>query len=147
MAHSSQILIPVKNQVVLKKDYTYLGYKEFWDASKVDTEKALQTIYSFLSHPEEHTTEIRNWEVLQDHIKSEINTILGQFSEYKVQFVGVIVDGKRRVYCNFFPSREEYFKDWDTEVISVDDGGSWFWQIEYDIETNKCFNFMGNGYA
>lgn len=78
--------------------------------------------------------------------------ITGRFSGYCVQFVGFIKNGKKKIHCNFFTpysdkkrtktlalARETY--------ILVNDGGSYFWRIDYDVESGKCEAFEVNGEA
>ncbi len=112
-----------------------------WTPSVDEARKALSAIQSFLE-----TTISTN-----DRNKSEIKKILDHSKEYRVQFIGVIHDEKRLILCNFFPARRNKEKDgfeyWKRQEVSVDDGGFWYWQIEYDTSTGKCVNFASNGEA
>ncbi len=107
-----------------------------WKPSADEAKKALAAIQSFLERPSTN-----EWE------RAEIPKILQHTREYRVQFVGVVRDGKRLIWCNFFPARDGGFKNWQREEVRVLDGGFWFWQIEYDPETGKCLNFSSNGDA
>ena len=38
-------------------------------------------------------------------------------------------------------------KDWHTNPVFVEDGGNWYFQIEYDVDTEKCLSISVNGKA
>jgi hypothetical protein len=65
---------------------------------------------------------------------------------YHRQYVGIIVDGARRIYGNFYPGREDFLPEEATTPINVCDGGPAFWGITYDIETKTFLppNFNGS---
>ena len=124
--------IPSTNQVVLESG--------IWTPTPEQTQKALLSIQTFLNHPE--TT--NEWK------KAEIKKILANTKKYRVQFVDVVHDGRKVLWCNFFPAPhngEDHFNYWKKEKVEVMDGGSGFWQIYYDPSANKCSEFRSNGYA
>src|SRR5437764_11678880 len=89
--------IPPTNRVVLKSDV--------WTLTPEQTQKALSSIQSFLNQPD--TT--NSWK------KAEIKKILANTKRYRVQFVGVVHDGRKVIWCNFFPAPnndEDEFKYW-----------------------------------
>ena len=43
--------------------------------------------------------------------------------------------------------RNNAFPDWKKHKVEVDDGGFWFWRIEYDVDNGACQKFSSNGYA
>ena len=112
-----------------------------WKPSFEETQKALAAIQEFLDRP----SSTNEW------TKSEIKRIQEHAKEYRVQFLGVVRGGRKVIWCNFFPAsrkdEKDYFQDWKQREISVDDGGFWFWQIEYDPRTGKSSRFTSNGYA
>jgi hypothetical protein len=107
-----------------------------WTPLPEDTHKALVAIQAFLANP----ASTNKW------TKREIWRILQHTKEYRVQFVGVVRDGKRLIWCNFFPSRGDY-GNWKKDKVDGMDGGFWYWQIEYDPSTDKCLDFISNGYG
>jgi hypothetical protein len=124
--------IPSTNRVVLKSGT--------WTPTPEQTQKALLSIQSYLDHPD--TT--NRWK------KAEIKKILANVKKYRVQFVGVVHDGRKVIWCNFFPvpyNGEDHFKYWKQEKVEVMDGGFSFWQIYYDPSADKCLEFASNGYA
>lgn len=64
--------------------------------------------------------------------------------EYKRQYVGIVVDGHKRIFCNFFCADDLPLSD---KPFVVFDGGEWFFRIQYDLEDKKCYHFNANGYA
>ena len=73
-------------------------------------------------------------------------SIAGRLPEYRCQYFGFTVEGKKRLYCNFF--RPGPWADgWQTELVIVFDGGDDFFQLEYDVESKQCLNFFVNGEA
>ena len=120
------------NMVILTTDYPC---KSTWTPTDDDVQKALLKIYEFIDNPS-GANDLENKEIIK---------IKNKFSSYKVQFVGVEINGEKRIWCNFFCS--DSFDYWKKNVVIVDDGGFCFWQIEYDYKTGKCINFISNGYA
>jgi hypothetical protein len=112
-----------------------------WTPSAEETQKALVAIQVYLEKP--------GFE--DEYMKGEIKEILKHAKEYRVQFVGVERDGKKYIWCNFFPvppkGKEDHHPDWKRRKVFVLDGGCDYWRIECDPRTGKCDNFSSNGYA
>lgn len=134
---AAEIIIPDKNQVILTKGSKYFHHKVGWIPTKEDTSKALNAIAKFLQNSEEH-------ENYNEYKQSQIKLIREQFLMYHVQFIGIIIDGKKIIHCNFFPNDESspYWKD---SYVFVFDGGCSYWRIDYGIDAGKCSNFESNG--
>ena len=124
--------IPATNRVILKS--------KSWTPTADQAQKALASIQSFLSKPA--TT--------NEYQLREIRKILANSRNYRVQFVGMIRDGRKIIWCNFFPAAgkgKDEFEDWRKERIEVEDGGFYYLKIEYDPATGECSKFHPNGYA
>jgi hypothetical protein len=124
--------IPAANQVILKTGV--------WTPTPEQTQKALSSIQSFLKNPDTNS----DWKL------GEIKKIVANAKEYRVQFVGVVRDGKRVIWCNFSPVDSKgggSSPDWKERVIRAFDGGFWFWRIDYDANTDTCSGFSSNGYG
>ncbi len=71
--------------------------------------------------------------------------------KYKRQYIGYIDSkGNKILYINFFWDRTErkhFDKMWLQKWIYVSDGGSFFWNIKYNLETDKLFELSINGMA
>jgi hypothetical protein len=70
--------------------------------------------------------------------------ILGKLSEYKVQGIGLFRNGQRIVHLNFFVPGT-LAPDWRTAYVSVLDGGSDYWRIDFSLESGEYLNFSVNG--
>ena len=124
--------IPQTNRVILA------GGK--WKPSENDTQKALAAVQAFLEKP----NSTNKWTL------GEIKKILAHSKDYRVQFTGVLLNGKKMIRCNFFPTHgitEDQFDYWKQQEVDVCDGGFGFWHAYYDPGTGKCLKFMSNGYA
>jgi hypothetical protein len=83
---------------------------------------------------------------------SAVDEILAHYSEYRRQYIGIVVTGgARRVLINSFPearngARDE-FPNWLETWVDVDDGGTDFWRIEYDLGTTAFVGFDVNASA
>jgi hypothetical protein len=66
--------------------------------------------------------------VILEYIKDSDKEIFENLDQYRCQYFGIIINGKKRIYCNFFWLTEDK-KDWRTNPIVVDDGGNWYFQL------------------
>jgi hypothetical protein len=124
--------IPLPNRVILKSGS--------WTPTADQAQKALASIQSFLSKPA----------VTNEYQLREIKKILANSKNYRVQFIGMIRDGRKIIWCNFFPTAgdgKDEFQYWRKERVQVEDGGFYYWKIEYDPATDECLRFYSNGYA
>ncbi|MCK5113798.1 MAG: hypothetical protein KAR11_03445 [Phycisphaerae bacterium] len=84
------------------------------------------------------------------HIKTflakQAPVIANRLPKYRCQYFGIIVEGKKIVSCNFF-HRNGQDTNWQTKPIFVFDGGDWYFQLEYDVESKQCLNLQVNGEA
>jgi hypothetical protein len=83
---------------------------------------------------------------IQAFLKSEAPSIASRLSQYRCQYFGIIVEEKKRIYCNFF-HRECGIANWKSKPLFVRGGGDWFFQLEYDLESEKCLDLRINGGA
>lgn len=112
-----------------------------WRPTKKDTDLALIRIYKFLMNAKNNGT-------LAIGKKSEIRKIVSIKDKYNVQFIGIIRGGVKYIYCNFFPVKNmNHIQRWKEHHIIVLDGGYWYWNIEYNLEADKCENMRINGYG
>ncbi len=130
--------IKIENQAVVQSAYPY---SIEWIPTVKDTNIAIESVWEFLKSPKAVT----EWD------RSEIKKIKQNFSKYKVQFAGIEVHGQKKILCNFFWSERNIddviFGNWRNELITIKDGGFWYWQIEYDTSSGECMNFQSNGYS
>ncbi|MES2594088.1 MAG: hypothetical protein V4662_02075 [Verrucomicrobiota bacterium] len=72
--------------------------------------------------------------------------ILKHYNEYRRQYVGLVIKGRRHIFLNSFPSRDT-FSDYTKEWVIVYDGGFWFWTILYSVEDSEFSELQINGEA
>ncbi|MFA6715670.1 MAG: hypothetical protein WCS27_09855 [Victivallaceae bacterium] len=94
--------------------------------------------------PSENIIKKAEPEILE-FIKNDSPGIFKNIIQYRCQYIGIMIKGKKRIYCNFF--RSEHKAGWKENMVSVDDGGDDFFHLEYDVETGKCLNLEVNGNA
>jgi hypothetical protein len=64
---------------------------------------------------------------------------------YHRQYVGIVVNGKRLIYGNFYPiSVSDFFDEKSTPVV-VCDGGASFWGIVFEPESSEFLDLQVNG--
>ncbi len=82
--------------------------------------------------------------IILDYIKQSDERIFHRLNKYRCQYFGIRVNCHKRIYCNFFWLTVDTKKYWQTKQVFVLGGGSRYFQLEYDIETEKCLNFLIN---
>ena len=112
----------------------------FWIPKDKDIKNIHITLKSALKTI--HETSKLDWDV------KETKKILDHFTEYRFQVVGVIIAGKKMLFCNAFPATVIEEEDWDPDSLYfVFDGGFWYWIIIIDPATKEVVAFSSNGYA
>jgi hypothetical protein len=104
----------------------------FWQPSIADISRAEKCIQEFLA---------ANLDAYQ---REDAAFILENLDEYRRQYVGIAVDGEKRIWCNSFFSSHS-FPNWERVPVDVDGGGNHFWQIQYILPTDKCTNLHVHG--
>ena len=68
---------------------------------------------------------------------------------WRRQYVGIVREGRRYIYGNFFPDgMDQRDPDrWLSEAVRVCDGGPAFFGVEYDVEAGRFTHFGFNGGA
>jgi hypothetical protein len=68
-----------------------------------------------------------------------------QLDTYKRQYAGLIMNGRKIIYGNFFCS--DPGTDWKEEWLFVMDGGDCFFQLQFDVASGTFSGLMVNGDA
>jgi hypothetical protein len=125
--------IDPRNWAILRnKDFIYEPCNSIWQPGYGDASRALNAVFKYLF-------DSRNNDEVPTSIRTDINRILVQWKLFKVQFAGIVVNGKRMIFCNFFDSRMNA-KQWKNEEILTDDTDYYSWSIEYDPVNGTCTN-------
>jgi len=133
------IFISKENRVILTNEKYLATQYELWTPTQEHIAEALTVIITFLQNAELNNS-------LDEYFKSEIEKIIDNCDKYRVQFVGIIENEKKYIHCNFIPNNND-FSNWKEQLIMVDDGGFWFWQVYYDVQLKKVIKIYINGYA
>jgi hypothetical protein len=127
--------IPEENQIILENQDQGQGPRSLWVPDKEQTARALEVIVAYLNKP------------LSPEWKNRQRIIVrNRFSSYCVQFVGILVEGRKALHCNFFPAADDPPRNRKTYVYVLD-GGASYWRINVDTEEDRCFDFDVNGEA
>jgi hypothetical protein len=110
---------------------------EFWEASTDDIAGAEECIREF-------PISLQDNQQLDTYQQDNLAFIVENLEEYRRQYLGVVVDGEKRIWVNAFFS-DTSFPDWERFPVDVDGGGRNYWQIEYDLLNDECINFSVYG--
>jgi hypothetical protein len=111
----------------------------FWGPSIDDVSRAEKCIRQFLESLQRDPN-------LGTYQQENVAFILENLEQYRRQYVGVVVDGEKRIWCNMFLS-DHSFPDWERVPVFVLDGGKYFWEIEYSLPRDECTDFYVHGEA
>ena len=68
-----------------------------------------------------------------------------RLDDYNRQYIGMVLDGKKIIYANYFCDSTE--TDWRKDFVFVMDGGDCFFQFKYDMDSAEFFDLQVNGVA
>ena len=71
--------------------------------------------------------------------------LISKWSDYKRQYAGIMVDGKRLVFANYFC--DAFDVEWQRDWVFVMDGGDCFFDVKYDAETGEFYELRIHGEA
>jgi hypothetical protein len=68
---------------------------------------------------------------------------LKDLTEYKRQYAGLLKDGRQLIWVNFFCQVDQI--DWQQEFVFVADGGSCYFELKYNPQTNEFSDLSIHG--
>jgi hypothetical protein len=68
-----------------------------------------------------------------------------RLSEYRRQYLGIIEEGRHVIYANYFCDVAN--QDWENQFIMVQDGGSCFFQLKFEVGASRYYDLQINGEA
>ena len=84
-------------------------------------------------------------QVNSDRFDQQKTQIWERLDEYSRQYIGLLLDGKKIIYANYFCDSVEM--DWTKDFIFVLDGGDCFFQFKYKVDSAEFFDLQVNGNA
>jgi len=111
----------------------YLGAESYWVPSAEQVRAMEERLPSFL-------------------LREKQDELSGKVALYYRQYIGITINGRRLIYGNFIHNTAwkeslEDGVDYHRHMMMVDDGGAWFFQVEYDVETEAFVELGINGVA
>jgi hypothetical protein len=76
----------------------------------------------------------RDFHVFRSH---HIGQILEHLAAYRRQYVGIIVQGEKRLFVNCFRGDPQQHSAWRQQLVDVDDGGLYYWRIQYRVDRKR----------
>lgn len=79
-----------------------------------------------------------------------IHFMVAKLASYNRQYVGFIdAKGRKAIWVNFLwgAHEHEYREAFDKEIIEVDDGGSYFWNVKVNLQRKHLFELVINSQA
>jgi hypothetical protein len=131
-------------------------HADSWNPSDEDVEKAYARAHQAISDAQWHPGSViwinpiwgtgdRAAAVNAFKESGAADSISRDFGSYAVQFIGLVREGKRIIYCNFVRHDQP---DLSSRLITgAPDSGASTWHIEYDVQSKKCFNYGDCGRA
>ena len=68
-----------------------------------------------------------------------------QLVKYHRQYLGIIEEGRHVIYANYFC--EDSIQDWENQFVMVQDGGSCFFQLRFEVGASRYYDLHINGEA
>lgn len=86
---------------------------------------------------------------LKAELCCQTNGIIQSLDKYVFQYFGVTINRKRFIYINAFPISDLKDKEikarWKSSIVSVCDGGDYFWGVLFNLETKEFEQLAING--
>ncbi len=123
------VIIPREKAGDFMKAFSGMTEKETWTPDKNEIIKLEARIKSYLK---------------KAAAKRSPN-LWSKLATYKRQYVGVVRNGRRMIFINFFC--QSFDIDWKTTPVAVDDGGDCYFTVLYDSASATFSELRINGEA
>lgn len=80
-------------------------------------------------------------------LKEDAPEVFKNLKSYKRQYVGFFREGKKYIFINYFWVSEDRFKNWDSVLVKIKDGGRYFLEIKVDLRSGSCKDLYVHGEA
>lgn len=123
------VIIPGSKAASFMGEYSGVEFSGTWTPSRDDVLELEKRIQAYLKQTAPDESE-SGWSNL---------------AKYRRQYAGVLQQGRRVIYANFFCRTHE--TDWTTQRVEVDDGGACYFQVLYDPGSAAFSHLRINGEA
>jgi hypothetical protein len=130
------------------QDMLGVDAESFWTPSPQDVELVETRLKAALEKAAKEPATFNEYARTADahkYLSEQTGQILRHYSEYRRQYLGLIINGKRHIYINSFLS--DAGVDYTHQLIVVFDGGFGFWRILYSVEDSHFHGLTINGEA
>lgn len=125
------------NVVIFSKDYKSFKNGDSFSPSRENVEEAEKMLRSDLKKLNKEMTNQSSSPIIHKKLK-----------KYNRQYFGFVDHkGHKILYINALWKRKNKTNSWLKRYIKMNDGGSYFWQIYYDLTTKKLYGLNVNGYS
>ena len=85
------------------------------------------------------------WKALPAFVAGPPELLSPSLDKFHRQYVGFVREGHRFIYLNAFFMHPPLDRYWREHPVTVGDGGSHYFGVEYDVEKGQLLNFESNG--
>jgi hypothetical protein len=124
------VIVPKERAADFVKALSGNAGKDYWTPAKDDVRKLEEKIEFYLRKVSDRRSP----------------ALWSKLAEYRRQYAGIIENGHKKIYANFF-CKTAQIADWKTNPVAVEDGGDCFFQIKFDVEAGTFSNLYINGNA
>lgn len=113
--------------------------ESFWTPTKEEVLKAEEKLADYLKEAVPNYLQ----EIPKFHVFYKDSTLWQDLPEYNRQYVGIVLNGDRKIWLNFFRKRDRGY-DWKSTPLSVFGGGTDYFNLIYDINSDTFSHFVIN---
>ncbi len=112
------------------------GSVTYWTPAKEDVLKAEAALYNYLKT---ETPKLIAPNAYEDYGIKDYGKIWEQLDFYKRQYVGIVINNRKKIFFNCFATWVIVGDEWKNEPTfpDVQGGGIYLFQLSYDITTNS----------
>ena len=149
---SVKVFCQSTNQIVEGKNYKGVIFDEGnklrlqdtvsrWTPSKLEIEELEKQLLYFMHKQSKKTiiNQVGNCPIIYKNLNKYIRQYAGYFSPKHEKII--------YVNCFWYDEDDNFSKGWENRLIQVFDGCSYYWQIHYNLKTQKFIGFSINGSA
>lgn len=107
-----------------------------WTPSDAEIDELENSLISFISK-QKKINQIGNYPI----ISKKLNKYIRQYAGY------ISSEGEKIIYvnCFWYEKDDPFSKGWEKRLIQVFDGGSYYWQIHFNVRKKEFSGFSVNG--